>query len=1293
MPAHGRTSMQERLGGVAPMLVAIIGPETGSYASFRKAFQLLGNPDSAPLLFRTSGLEAVVPWVALSLDATTLSGPYGPVSEETRAVDALQGLIGVLPELAGLGFLVAYGTDDGLRGSFGVALEEARRFEKYLKAGEVVLCPSMVTLLAEEAGSVAPLLPAGGAGGVSLAETQAAQKCGRWVPALQRLRRQELPTSRHGSLQAVACGDVSLLLGLDVSLEVIRNSLGIAAAVTPPFEPPAHPEGGPTGTPGASSRSGSASGASAAAFGPQLEVNWNAADKPGSSAGLALPAFRGDMVAVRLESRREGALETLEGSHPRSGAPAATSDALAGASAGSLGGTSGEASAESPEEALAGTSGEAPGESPAEGVVSALPPEGVTAWLIRHPLEARAPVMGTDVRVSHPSGPATDVLVLDERKGKEQLLLLFCVGDMPLELLKLPEVPVPRLGAGLGPDPQGMMYQLAHRLRDRLGFQRFMLIQGPLLETGGIPLNLPPCLQDVMSALELQGPRNALELLQPFLQDPTVRCRLSLREALERDLLQGICQRRLGDPAGARITLKPVLEQALAAGFRTLEGKVRREYGRVLLDLGEAGQAQHELETAVRLWEELQVPLEAARARLQLAWLHRCMDRFELSAAVSRLILRPARQARDSALLLAAQRQLGQVCHDLGQVDEARQAYTEVLKASEQQKSLSDQMKVHGDLGLLELDFGSAHKAVEHLLEQRQLVRRLGNTQWEGLACLNLGRAYLRLKRLPLAIPLLHEATALLDPNNDNLLLARVVLAEAQLLNVQPEEGLETLERCPPSSMVGNTEFTWRYARIKGLLLDAVGDIQGARQVLAGGIQRVDDWQGSLSEPARPLALDVASQLYEALLGVLLRQGASAEMLVGVLEHACARSLDAPEVLPSPPNAVRLPGGYQGEESGDPGAAMLREPFSFQSATLRVRELVRGLSRLPGQPLTALYLYSLPDELLVVRMGGGDTVAVTVPVSREWLDTRLEKLGRLCIQSRKGDEPAIEALLQGLSEAVLKPLLPLLATARHLALVLQGALHRLPWHALPLPEGHALAGQPLGMVLDVSYPSSIRLLMRPRLADEYALRRALLLGDVQRDLVYTRKVMPQLEAFLTAAGVKVERFEGNAATPMRLLQQAQDAGLVQISVHGILDPDGVARSLALSDGKGGVVPLTAAELMRGSLEAAVVLLTACASGAGPLSRSGEGPWLLSRACLRAGARSVISSAWPIPDLGTAQVLYRLYPSLLAGQSVVRALAQVQRSVWQEHPSLAAFCLSAGALKVEGDGTTHVSLPV
>ena len=78
----------------------------------------------------------------------------------------------------------------------------------------------------------------------------------------------------------------------------------------------------------------------------------------------------------------------------------------------------------------------------------------------------------------------------------------------------------------------------------------------------------------------------------------------------------------------------------------------------------------------------------------------------------------------------------------------------------------------------------------------------------------------------------------------------------------------------------------------------------------------------------------------------------------------------------------------------------------------------------------------------------------------------------------------------------------------------------------------------------------------------------------------------------------------------------------------------------------------------------LIVLSACESGLGDLS-SGQGVQGLRRAFVNAGAHSVLTSLFEVPDNETGELMRRFYTALLESQNRCQALSQAQRQLIQQ----------------------------
>jgi len=168
------------------------------------------------------------------------------------------------------------------------------------------------------------------------------------------------------------------------------------------------------------------------------------------------------------------------------------------------------------------------------------------------------------------------------------------------------------------------------------------------------------------------------------------------------------------------------------------------------------------------------------------------------------------------------------------------------------------------------------------------------------------------------------------------------------------------------------------------------------------------------------------------------------------------------------------------------------------------------------------------------------------------------------------------------------------------------------------------------------------------------------------------------EAKAIARLFQTEALLGNAASETEIKQRLSAARLVHLATHGFLDnfnnedmPGAIA--LAPSDQDDGL--LTASELVALSLQAELVVLSACDTGRGDIT--GDGVIGLSRALIAAGSPSALVSLWAVPDAPTAELMTDFYQHLQHTPDKAQALRQAMLAALERHPNIrdwAAFTL-------------------
>ncbi len=244
--------------------------------------------------------------------------------------------------------------------------------------------------------------------------------------------------------------------------------------------------------------------------------------------------------------------------------------------------------------------------------------------------------------------------------------------------------------------------------------------------------------------------------------------------------------------------------------------------------------------------------------------------------------------------------------------------------------------------------------------------------------------------------------------------------------------------------------------------------------------------------------------------------------------------------------------------------------------------------------------------------------------------------------------PELDEILATLAASVLWPLLPRGRgpLPRTLALVPAGPLQRVPWAALPLPDGRRL-----GEACEIVVVPGLRLgLLRAH--DRATPRRGAPLvvasgaGELPQVAEESRAVL--------AAFPQAQLLADDQATADAFLRLAPRAAWIHFAGHGHFRPDAPHESgLRFADRW-----LLAGELAELDLGARWVSLSACQT-ARALVRPGEEWFGIPRALLIAGAHAVLASQWDVEDGAAARLTGALYRHLASGNGLPASLGAVQ----------------------------------
>ena len=153
----------------------------------------------------------------------------------------------------------------------------------------------------------------------------------------------------------------------------------------------------------------------------------------------------------------------------------------------------------------------------------------------------------------------------------------------------------------------------------------------------------------------------------------------------------------------------------------------------------------------------------------------------------------------------------------------------------------------------------------------------------------------------------------------------------------------------------------------------------------------------------------------------------------------------------------------------------------------------------------------------------------------------------------------------------------------------------------------------------------------------------------------------EIEAQAVAALLRTTAITGAQATKPEVVRRMSSASIIHLATHGLLNEIellGMPGAIALAPCADESGFLTSDEIFKLTLNANLIVLSACRTGQGRLT--GDGVLGLSRSLLTAGANCLIVSLWEVSDLSTTFLMIKFYQVLVSGRSPAAALSQAQR---------------------------------
>ncbi len=628
---------------------------------------------------------------------------------------------------------------------------------------------------------------------------------------------------------------------------------------------------------------------------------------------------------------------------------------------------------------------------------------------------------------------------------------------------------------------------------------------------------------------------------------------------------------------------------------------------------------------------------------------------------------------------------------------EAAESYKQALAICREQGSRISEGHTLANLGWLDLETGAVPRGRQRLGRARELLAASGDPNGEVYALVGLSRAERRLgdfvparEHVDAAIRLVEGMrTGLRGSASRGQFLASRYNAYEELVNLL----MELERRQPAAGHVREALEVAERARARNLLdemargPEPAGGDSGASERRASLLAEIE----VMEERRRALA---ARERYDprirAIDAALRSRWLEADRLVASDEKFVGAGLVPAQVEDR----------QDREEGGD-------KPRPYVPP-----RIFKGEGRTTFASLSEIQSIADEDTLLVVYL-------LTEPASFAWTVDRhtvmphllpgranIEKLARRVVAALPHSHEAatretVARVARELSEAVLAPLAPRLAGRRRLVVLADGALHLIPFGALPAPEEPSgKSAEPLLARHEIAMLPSVTVLLsqRRRLAGRLPAPQAVAaLADPVFSKTDDRLVRPKgRPAGRSDEGMDLELLhrlphtaeEARAIVRLVPRQEALLAmgtaarrdlvtngalhryRILHFATHGLLDPvlperSGLVLSLFDENGKRRDGFLSAPDVAALDLPAELAVLSACRTALGREVR-GEGLVGLTQAFFRAGVRGVVVGYWNVDDRATAALMPRFYRNLFEeGLPPAAALRAAQLAIRNE----------------------------
>lgn len=311
-----------------------------------------------------------------------------------------------------------------------------------------------------------------------------------------------------------------------------------------------------------------------------------------------------------------------------------------------------------------------------------------------------------------------------------------------------------------------------------------------------------------------------------------------------------------------------------------------------------------------------------------------------------------------------------------------------------------------------------------------------------------------------------------------------------------------------------------------------------------------------------------------------------------------------------------------------------------------------------------LEYYFLEDDLLIWQISRDD-----VSVHHRKIDhAEINQFVRQFIEAiRSRDANTILTVGSKLRSILLEPCRDNINNFKRLVIVPYGSLYRLPIQALPwdndqpLITTHILSQLPSANTLNYIQQPAINVQSSKALVVGNPSKMAYVPPNVLNTKPVPQQSLSAAESealYVASRFITSVLFTRDSATKANFLAALDDAkAVIHLATHSVLsDNTPLLSAILFANGE----TLTVDELIGMTLNTQLIVLSACNTGSGEITRGGDVDGLM-RGVLTAGANATILSLWAVDDVSTSLLMGKFY-DYLQNYDVAEAMQQAQKAI-------------------------------